>query len=262
MEQLQIIKIGGHIIDDEEALFSFLKTFAQIKGKKILVHGGGKIATEVGNKLGIVSEYADGRRITDDDTLNLVTMVYGGLVNKNVVSHAQALGINAIGLTGVDAGLLPAVKRPVKVIDYGWAGDLDAADIPVPAWQLFLANGLVPVVAPLTMDKSGHILNTNADTIASRLSIALSAVYEVTLIFCFEKRGVLRDVDDESSLVKVLDKSIFYSLKQEKKISAGMLPKITNAFDTAGSGVSRVVIGKASELAALIGGRDGTTIKL
>src|SRR5664279_1659892 len=181
-ELLYIIKIGGNVIDGEKNLTSFLKDFSSINGKKILVHGGGKIATAIGDKLNIQSKYIDGRRITDDETIDLVTMVYGGLVNKKIVATLQSLQCNAIGLSGADANVLPAKKRPLKTIDYGWVGDVDAAEINTSAWQLFIDNNLVPVVASLTHDKEGHILNTNADTMAAVLSIALSEFYKVKLL--------------------------------------------------------------------------------
>lgn len=190
MEKLFVIKIGGNVIDDEKSLLSFLTDFATIKSKKILIHGGGKIATKLGEKLGILPNYVNGRRITDDATIDLVTMVYGGLVNKKIVARLQSLQCNAIGLTGADANLIPAVKRPVKEIDFGWVGDVKDSSVDVGKLQLLLENGFVPVFAPLTHDTQGHILNTNADTIASTLAISLSGGYNVRLIYCFEKKGI------------------------------------------------------------------------
>lgn len=260
MEKLQIIKIGGNVIDSEELLNSFLFSFSTIKEKKILVHGGGKIATQTGNKLGIVSKYIDGRRITDDDTLELVTMVYGGHINKKIVVQLQSMGCDAIGITGADAGLLPAVKRSVGEIDYGWAGDLSAKDIPAKKWEMFLNANLIPVVAPLTFEKSGHLLNTNADTIAAQLAMALSDIFEISLIFCFEKKGILEDVNNENSLISKLDENKYENLKKENKIAAGILPKIQNAFISRKSGVKRVMIGNSTELISLIEGSGGTSI--
>ncbi|HEX7457213.1 MAG TPA: acetylglutamate kinase, partial [Ginsengibacter sp.] len=244
-ELLLVIKIGGNVIDDEKSLRSFLREFSSIKGEKILVHGGGKIATAIGDKLNIQSKYIDGRRITDDETIDLVTMVYGGLVNKKIVATLQSLQCNAIGLSGADANVLPAKKRPVKTIDYGWVGDVDATEINTSTWQLFIDNNLVPVVASLTHDKEGHILNTNADTMAAVLSIALSELYKVELIYCFEKNGVLTDVDDETTVIAKLNEHTYNQLKKDKKLFAGILPKIDNAFDAVNNGVYKVVIGNS-----------------
>ena len=259
-ETLSIIKIGGNVIDNELALISFLKDFSDIKGKKILVHGGGKIATSIGDKLGIQSKYIDGRRVTDNETIDLVTMVYGGLVNKKIVAALQSIHCNAIGLTGADANILSAVKRPVKEIDYGWVGDTDADKINSRPWQMLLDNGLVPVLAPLTHDNRGHILNTNADTMASVLSISLSKCYQVTLIYCFEKDGVLENTDDEASVIKVLSRNKYQHLKEGKKLYAGILPKIDNAFDAVTNGVEAVMIGNSSYVSQLIHGESGTKI--
>lgn len=246
--KLHIIKIGGNVIDKEASLLSFLKDIASIKTPLILVHGGGKIATKIGDQLGIESKYVDGRRITDDATIDVVTMVYGGLVNKKIVASLQALNCNAIGLTGADANIIPAVKRPVKTIDYGWVGDLEANNIDTGKLQLFLDNGLTPVFAPLTHDRAGHILNTNADTIASSMAVALSNVYDVRLIYCFEKKGVLENVEDESSVIRLIDKKKYGQLKAENKLFAGILPKIDNAFNAIDAGVKEVLIGDANDL--------------
>ncbi len=259
-ELLLVIKIGGNVIDDEKSLRSFLREFSSIKGEKILVHGGGKIATAIGDKLNIQSKYIDGRRITDDETIDLVTMVYGGLVNKKIVATLQSLQCNAIGLSGADANVLPAKKRPVKTIDYGWVGDVDATEINTSTWQLFIDNNLVPVVASLTHDKEGHILNTNADTMAAVLSIALSEFYKVKLIYCFEKNGVLTNVDDETTIITELDVQTYNELKEDKKLFAGILPKIDNAFDAVNNGVYKVVIGNSYQLLQLVKGESGTKI--
>lgn len=259
-ERLFIIKIGGNVIDDPKNLDSFLKEFANIEGKKILVHGGGKIATSIGEKSGIQSKYIDGRRITDDATIDLVTMVYGGLVNKKIVAKLQWVHCNAIGITGADANLLPAKKRPVKEIDFGWVGDINATDINPKTWKLFLENGLTPVVAPLTHDGDGHMLNTNADTIASVIAVNLSSVYNVKLVFCFEKNGVLLNVNDENSVVKQLNPNTYQQLKESNSLFAGILPKIDNAFDAINKGVKEVLIGNSSQLSVLINGDSGTKI--
>ncbi len=261
-EQLLIIKIGGNVIDNKDALRSFLKDFSQVKGKKILVHGGGKIATSIGEKLGIQSKYVEGRRITDNETIDLVTMVYGGLVNKRLVALLQSLNCNAIGVSGADANLLPAKKRPVKNIDFGWVGNIDPAEIDPEKWKLFLDNEMVPVVAPLTHDGAGFMLNTNADTIASVLSESLSESYDVKLIYCFEKDGVLADVNDENSVVKSLTANAYQKLKKNNQLFAGILPKIDNAFNAVNNGVGEVVIGNSSKLSSLISGSGGTKISL
>lgn len=261
-ETLFVIKIGGNVIDDATSLDSFLNDFSGIKSKKILVHGGGKIATSIGNVLNIQSRYIEGRRLTDDKTIDLVTMVYGGLVNKKMVAQLQAKHCNALGVTGADANLLPATKRPVKEIDYGWVGDLNDRDIDAKTWKLFLENGLTPVVAALTHDCYGHVLNTNADTIASVVAVALSAHYNVKLVFCFEKNGVLLDVEDENSVIEKINNDNYVSLKKSNKLFAGIVPKIDNAFDAINKGVNEVIIGNSSHLSSLIKGTGGTKISL
>lgn len=269
-EKLFVIKVGGNVIDDADKLNSFLKDFSKIPGKKVLVHGGGKIATSIGNRLNIVSKYIDGRRITDDQTIDLVTMVYGGLVNKQIVAKLQSLQCNAIGITGADANLLPAKKRGLKAlstgeslgeaIDYGWVGDIETEKINSENWKLFLQNGLTPVAAPLTHDSNGHILNTNADTIASVIATSLSVLFEVSLVFCFEKNGVLLDVNDVGSTISKLTFNDYLSLKKSDKLFAGILPKIDNAFDAIKKGVDEVIIGNSNDLSSLINGTGGTKI--
>ncbi|HSC53562.1 MAG TPA: acetylglutamate kinase [Phnomibacter sp.] len=245
---LYVIKIGGNIIDDDQKLAAFLKDFASIEASCILVHGGGKIATRIGDQLNIESKYIDGRRITDDATIDVVTMVYGGLVNKKIVAQLQALGCNAIGLTGADANIIPATKRPVKTIDYGWVGDIDTAKINATTLKGLLDLGLQPVFAPLTHDSAAHVLNTNADTIASSLAVALSAYFDVRLIYCFEKRGVLEKVEDDDSVIAEINRTNYESLKAEGKLFAGILPKIDNAFAAIEAGVKDVLIGHADDL--------------
>jgi acetylglutamate kinase len=248
LERLFIIKVGGNIIDDEAKLKSFLESFASVKSHKILVHGGGKIATEIGNKLGIESKYINGRRITDNQTIDLVTMVYGGLINKKIVAQLQSLNCNAIGLTGADGNIIPAIKRVVKDIDFGWAGDLDSSKLNVESLKLLSGNGFTPVFAPLTHDKNGHILNTNADTIASSLAVALSPFYDVRLVYCFEKKGVLENVEDENSVIHLITKEKYKQLLDDQKLFAGILPKIDNAFAAIDAGVHEVLIGDAIDL--------------
>lgn len=248
MEKIFIIKIGGNILDDESGQLSFLKNFAAIPGKKILVHGGGKIASSIGKQLGIEPNYINGRRITDKATIDLVTMVYGGLINKKLVASLQTLNCNAIGLTGADGNIIPAVKRPVKEIDYGFVGDIDSSQLAVESWQLLLNNNFVPVVAPLTHDGKGQMLNTNADTIASALAVALSKKYEVRLIYCFEKKGVLENIEDENSVINLINKEKYRQLLVDKKLADGILPKIDNAFAAIDNGVMEVLIGHADDL--------------
>lgn len=262
MDKLFIIKVGGNVIDNEAFLQSFLADFASANVKKILVHGGGKIATKVGEKLGIAPNYVNGRRITDAETIDLVTMVYGGLINKRVVAKLQSLQCNAIGLTGADAAIIPATKRPVKDVDYGFVGDIDHSKLAAGSLQLFLDNGLTPVVAPLTHDGKGQILNTNADTIASSLAVALSAFYDVRLIYCFEKKGVLENVDDDDSVIHLITKDKYEILKAGNKLFDGILPKIDNAFDAINAGVKEVLIGDAKDLLQNITNETkGTLIK-
>ncbi|MCK7556983.1 acetylglutamate kinase [Chitinophaga sedimenti] len=247
-EALYVIKVGGNVIDNPALLDRFLADFAQVKGHKVLIHGGGKIATRIGDKLGIESKYVDGRRITDADTIDVVTMVYGGLVNKQVVAKLQSLQCNAIGLTGADANIIPAVKRPVKTIDYGFVGDVDASLLNVAPLKAMLEAGLTPVFAPLTHDSHAQILNTNADTIASSLAIALSAHYTVRLIYCFEKRGVLRDANDDNAVINLIDRDIYKQLLADGVLSDGILPKLENAFSAIESGVNEVLIGHANDV--------------
>lgn len=262
MEPLFVIKIGGNVIDQSEDLERFLNHFAQIHGKKILVHGGGKVATSIGEKLGITSRYVNGRRITDKETLSVVTMVYGGLINKQIVARLQSLHCNAIGVTGADANLIPASKRPVKEIDYGFVGDVQSSQVPVRFWQVLLNNDWVPVVAPLTHDGQGTLLNTNADTIAQEVAKALAKDYAVTILYLFERSGVLMDINDESSVIGRIDPEKYQSLLKEEKIHSGMIPKLENAFAALKAGVKKVIIGNSNELNALITQNKGTTLVL
>ncbi len=252
MNKLYIIKIGGNVLDDEKALASFLKDFASIQAPKILIHGGGKIATKIGDRLGIESKYVEGRRITDEPTRDLVTMVYGGLLNKQIVAHLQALHCNAIGVTGADGNLLKAVKRPVGKIDYGFVGDITAEDVNSTFLYFLLKQNVVPVFAPLT-HASGDILNTNADTIASILAIAMSKHFDIRLIFCFEKEGVLKDVNDPKSLIRNLNSDLYEKLLKEGAFHDGILPKLENAFTAIRSGVKEVLIGEHTHLMANTG---------
>lgn len=261
METLFVIKIGGQIIDQEASLEGFLQAFARLKGKKILVHGGGKLATRIGAALNIDSHYVDGRRITDAATLDLVTMVYGGLINKKLVARLQALGCPSLGITGADANLIPAHKRSVKEVDYGFVGDVNSEELDSETWSLLLNAGITPVVAPLTHDGKGSLLNTNADTIAQEVAKALSRRFDVQLVYSFEKSGVLRDVEDEATRIPVLNPELYAQLKASQNIFAGMIPKLDNAFTALHHGVKKVIIGKAEELDSLIAGKTGTSIQ-
>ncbi|WP_343701624.1 acetylglutamate kinase [Chitinophaga sp.] len=243
-----VIKVGGNVIDNAALLDQFLADFAAVPGKKVLIHGGGKIATRVGDKLGIESKYVNGRRITDADTIDVVTMVYGGLVNKQIVAKLQAKGCNAIGLTGADANIIPAVKRPVKEIDYGFVGDIPAGNVQAAPIQLLLDAGLTPVFSPLTHNGEGQILNTNADTIASSLAVALGAHYPVRLIYCFEKKGVLRNVEDDDSVINLINRNNYQTLLAEGALADGILPKLENAFAAIDNGVKEVLIGHADDV--------------
>jgi acetylglutamate kinase len=258
MDNLYIIKIGGNVIDDEAALKSFLGIFASVDAKKILVHGGGKLATGMAEKLGIPQQLVEGRRITDAETLKIVTMVYAGYVNKNIVAALQSHNCNAIGLSGADANMIKAHKRISKGTDYGYAGDID--DVNVSFIEKIISDGYTPVVSPITHDAKGQLLNTNADTIASTLAAALGKTYHTTLVYCFEKPGVLENAGDDLSVIKHINKTSYAELKTNKIVSAGMIPKLDNAFSALENGVSKVVIGKAADLSEIVKGRSGTTI--
>ena len=255
-EKLTIVKVGGAVVEDEAQLSQLLKDFSAIEGRKVLVHGGGRKATKVAEALGIESKMVGGRRITDADMLNVVTMVYGGLVNKNLVARLQANGVNALGLTGADMDVIYSHKRPIKDgVDFGFVGDVDKANGQM--LSKLIEEGITPVMAPLTHDGQGHILNTNADTIASETAKALAPYYDVTLIFSFEKKGVLRNPDDDDTVIPVITHANFIKYKTDGTISGGMLPKIENALDAIDSGVSRVII----TLATALDGQSGTIIQ-
>ncbi|GAB2561200.1 acetylglutamate kinase [Spirosoma aerophilum] len=259
MDNLTVVKIGGNVIDDPAALKRFLMTFASLPGAKLLVHGGGKVATQVAEKLGIQTTMVEGRRITDQPMLDVVTMVYGGLVNKQIVAQLQALDVNAIGMTGADAGTVLARKRPVKDIDYGMVGDIEEVDSG--QIQFFLRQSLTPVFAPLTYTESGELLNTNADTMASAIAVDMAHHNTVTLIYCFEKKGVLRDPDDNDSVINELTPDIYAANKAAGSINKGMIPKLDNAFRALESGVAKVIICHADELAMAVKQGAGTTLK-
>lgn len=251
---LTIVKVGGAVVEDPKQLSALLSDFRQIEGAKILVHGGGRRATKVAAALGIESKMVGGRRITDASMLEVVTMVYGGLVNKNIVAQLQALGIDAIGLTGADMDVIRSHKRPLKDgIDFGFVGDVDCVN--AKRLKTLVDAGMTPVLAPLTHDGNGTMLNTNADTIASETARSLAALYDVALVYCFEKPGVLADPDDDTSVIPTITRSDFQRLTADGTISGGMLPKIENALAAVEAGVKRVVITKADSLKC-----GGTTI--
>lgn len=250
-KSLYIIKIGGNVIDNSENLYHFLKDFEGLDGFKILVHGGGKVATQIAEELGIEAKMVDGRRITDIETLRVVTMVYGGLINKNIVAQLQRFGNNAIGLTGADGNFIRAKKRPVKTIDYGFVGDIDKDSINPENISRLMQAGFTPVFCALTHDGEGQLLNTNADTIASALAVSLSSLYKTTLIYCFEKKGVLQDINDDESLIREIDPAHYEELKAQHIIHSGMLPKLDNAFTAIACGVKAVIIGKSDDLGQL-----------
>ena len=254
-QKLTIVKVGGAVVEDETQLTQLLKDFSAISGRKVLIHGGGRRATQVAASLGIESKMVGGRRITDADMLSVVTMVYGGLVNKNLVARLQANGVNALGLTGADIDVIRSHKRPLKDgIDFGFVGDVDKADGQM--LSRLIEAGITPAMAPLTHDGHGNILNTNADTIASETAKALAPFYDVTLIYSFEKKGVLSNPDDDNSVIPTITRADFERYKADGTISGGMLPKIENALSAIDKGVNRVII----TLATAIDGNSGTII--
>lgn len=246
MEKLTLIKVGGKIVEEADTLNRLLQDFAAIEGYKVLVHGGGRSATKIASQLGIESKMVNGRRITDSDMLNVVTMVYGGLVNKRIVAGLQALNINALGLTGADMNVIRSEKRPVTEIDYGFVGDVK--EVNADLLSTLIKQGIVPVLAPLTHDKKGNMLNTNADTIAGEAAKALAKYFDVTLMFCFEKKGVLLDENDDESVIPELSRDSFKRYVEAGIIQGGMIPKLENAYQAIDAGVKQVIITKASEI--------------
>jgi len=246
MQTLKVVKIGGNIIDDEKALQAFLRQFAQLKGPKLLVHGGGKLATQLSNSMNIEVKMVEGRRITDVLTLEIITMVYGGKINKSIVAQLQAHSCNAVGFTGADGNSIVSVKRPVKTIDYGFVGDVVKVNTEVAL--LLLKNNVTPVFCAITHDEHGQLLNTNADTITSELAIAFSKEFDVELYYCFEKSGVLEDVNDETSVIQNINSDSYEILLEKGIIADGMLPKMKNCFHALNGNVSKVCIGKTNML--------------
>jgi acetylglutamate kinase len=259
MKTLQIIKIGGNVVDDAVLLDQFLYDFVQIKSPKILIHGGGKIATELAKKLNIAQTMIDGRRVTDAETLKIATMVYAGLVNKNIVAKLQANQCNAIGLSGADANLISGKKRNHPTIDFGFVGDVEKVN----TIQIdnFINQGLTPIISPIIHDSNGNLLNTNADTIATQIALALTKTYQVNLGFCFEKKGVLYNVNDDESYIPSINKNEYLKLKADKIITDGMIPKLDNAFEAINNGVKKVLLFHANQLATLETNLVGTQLQ-
>lgn len=258
MESLYVIKIGGNIVDNSALLAECLDAFSKIEGQAILVHGGGKLATSLAANLGVEQTMIEGRRITDAETLKIVTMVYAGYINKNIVAQLHARGINAMGLSGADSNLIKAHKRIHPSIDYGFVGDVDSINVDLV--EQLLSKNIRLVIAPITHNGDGQLLNTNADTIAQSIATGMASHYNVHLIYGFEKEGVLLDVNDPSSLIKHINRPSYQQLKQDKIIFEGMVPKIDNAYQALDNGVKSVIIGKAEKMNALINGTTGTTI--
>lgn len=266
MKTLFVIKIGGNVIDHPENLEKFLSDFARLEGYKILVHGGGKIASKLSLDLGIKPQLIQGRRVTDGESLKVVTMVYAGLINKNIVAGLQQDKCNAIGLSGADGNIIRARRRPpVEValgenVDYGFVGDLNESSVDTAALGKLLESGFTPVFSAITHDGKGQLLNTNADTIASVMAVSMSKIYDTSLIYCFEKAGVLKDVNDEDTLIKSIDPHYYSELKRQEIISDGMIPKLDNAFEAINMGLKEVWIGKADALPLLKEQNFGTRL--
>jgi acetylglutamate kinase len=249
MDKLSVVKIGGNVIEDSAALQSFLTDFAQMQGSKILVHGGGKKATAMAEKMDIPVQMVEGRRITDAQNLDIITMLYGGKINKNIVAQLQNLGCNALGLSGADGNAIQAVKRPVKSIDYGFVGDVVGVNNAL--FQMLLKGGYTPICCAITHDQKGQLLNTNADTIAATLAQSLSQSFEVSLWYCFEKQGVLENIDDDGSVIETITPQKYKNLKTAQVIHSGMIPKIDNCFDALANGVNEVKIGAPKMIAGI-----------
>lgn len=248
-DRLTIVKVGGKIVEEPDTLALLLQDFTSVDGFKLLVHGGGRSATKVAASLGVETQMIDGRRVTDAEMLRVVTMVYGGLVNKNIVAGLQGLGVDALGMTGADMNIIRSDRRPVKTVDYGFVGDVK--EVNGGALATLIRSGVVPVIAPLTHDGKGSLLNTNADTMAGETAKGLAEYFDVHLVFCFEKNGVLRDENDDDSVIPEIDRVSYVQLKEQGIVSGGMIPKLDNAFDAIESGVSEVIITKASSIGNL-----------
>lgn len=260
--RLLIVKIGGNVIDNIDALNDFIEKFAALPGKKILVHGGGKLASDIAGRMGIPVKMAEGRRITDEQTLGVATMVYAGLTNKTIVAKLQAAGCDAVGLSGADGNVIQTMKRPVKDIDYGYVGDVMHDSVDAASIKKFLDGGFTPVFSAITHNGQGQLLNTNADTIASALAVGMTSIYETSLIYCFEKEGVLLDVNDRDSVIPEITQTDFERLKKNKAVAEGMIPKLQNAFEAVSKGVAEVAIGNAQSLHLIQQNRAGTRMVL
>ncbi len=258
MDKLFVIKIGGNVLDDEATCMGFLKSFSEVTSRKILVHGGGKLATSLAEKLGIKQQLVEGRRITDGETLKIITMVYAGLINKTIVAQLQGFDCNAIGLSGADGNMIKAHKRTHATMDYGFVGDVDVVNVTLLNNLLKLNN--TPVLCAVSHDGNGQLLNTNADTIAQEIAKATAPYFDVDLIYTFEKVGVLQNVEDDTSVIEKITQESYAALKESGAIFAGMIPKLDNAFAALNAGVARVCIGKAEQLDALVAGTSGTSI--
>lgn len=253
MSPVKVFKIGGNVVDNPDALQRFIREFASIKSPKILIHGGGKEATRLSKRLDIPTQMIDGRRVTDRDTLDVVTMVYAGLINKRIVASLQAVGCNALGLTGADADCIRATKRPANPVDYGFVGDINPSDINDLYIEYVLRQDIVPVFCAITHDGHGNLLNCNADSVASSVAIATSRIAPVELIYCFERNGVLRDVDDPDSVISIITPSIYENLRRDNIVADGMIPKIDNAFNAINRGVESVTIKHSDNILSDIG---------
>lgn len=258
-QELYIIKIGGNVIDHPEKLEAFLKDFSELQKPKILVHGGGKLATKLAEKLEIPQEFFEGRRITNEETRDVAVMVYAGLINKNIVATLQKNGLNSIGFSGADANVIPAHKRPVKTVDFGWVGDVETEKINAEFITKVIAENVCPVFCAITHDGKGSLLNTNADTIASNLAVALSSDFDINLVYCFEKNGVLENIEDENSVISKIIPYTYAQLKENNIVNEGMIPKIDNAFAAIEKGVKSVFIVKETFLKKLINENDRTS---
>lgn len=253
MSPVKVFKIGGNVVDNPDALQRFIREFDSIKSPKILIHGGGKEATRLSKRLDIPTQMIDGRRVTDRDTLDVVTMVYAGLINKRIVASLQAVGCNALGLTGADADCIRATKRPANPVDYGFVGDINPSDINDLYIEYVLRQDIVPVFCAITHDGHGNLLNCNADSVASSVAIATSRIAPVELIYCFERNGVLRDVDDPDSVISIITPSIYEDLRRDNIVADGMIPKIDNAFNAINRGVESVTIKHSDNILSDIG---------
>ena len=258
IKKINVVKIGGNVIDDPAALTVFVNIFSELKGPKVLIHGGGKEATRLSKDMGIETTMIEGRRVTDRQTLDIVTMTYAGLINKRIVAMLQAVGCNALGFSGADGNIIKATRRPAKPIDYGFVGDIDPKDVNDNLIRILLDSGITPVVCAICHDGNGTLLNCNADSVASAMAIGCSRIAPAVLTYCFEKAGVLADVDDENSVIPLITEKNFQELKENGTIIKGMIPKLSNALDSASKGVSEVRICKAEALDS----DTGTIIRL